>query len=200
MGRTRTFTEVEVARAARQVFWDRGFEDTALPDLERATGLNRSSIYHSFGSKRGLFDAAVESYLDEVVRPRLAPLRVEVVEFDALEKYLLGLHSAMTEGHTALAANGCLLLNATGSLLGREATLQTVVAAYCADLRAAVTAGVVARRADLDSTEQTTLATTCTGLVFAAMAIVRVDSKAAGDLIAAAVDQVRRGSSAQAGV
>ncbi|RFA13742.1 hypothetical protein B7R21_07870 [Subtercola boreus] len=195
MGRNRTFTEAEVVRAARQVFWDRGYQDTALPDLEGATGLNRSSIYHSFGSKRGLFDRAVESYLDEVIRPRLAPLRVEAVEFAALETYLLGLHAAMTEGRTALAANGCLLLNTTGSLLGRESTLQTVVAAYCDDLRAAVTAGVAARRADLDGAEQTTLATTCAGLVFAAMAIVRVDSAAAGDLIDAALGQIRRAPS-----
>ncbi|PPF79537.1 TetR/AcrR family transcriptional regulator [Subtercola sp. Z020] len=192
MGRIRTFTEVEVARTARQVFWDRGYEDTALPDLERATGLNRSSIYHSFGSKRGLFDAAVENYLDEVIRPRLAPLRGDTVESAALETYLLGLHAAMTEGHTALAANGCLLLNATGSPLGRDASLQTVVAAYCDDLRTAITAGVAARRADLDEAEQKSLAVTCTGLVFAAMAIVRVNAAAAGDLIEAALAQVRR--------
>ena len=61
-------------RAARTVFWEHGFEAASLPALERATGLNRSSIYHGFGSKRGLFDAAVASYLDEVVRPRLRPL------------------------------------------------------------------------------------------------------------------------------
>ncbi|MGA1810898.1 TetR/AcrR family transcriptional regulator [Frondihabitans sp. 4ASC-45] len=194
MGRTRTFTEAEVVRSARQVFWDHGYEDTALPDLERATGLNRSSIYHSFGSKRGLFDAAVESYLDEVIRPRLAPLRADVVEVGALETYLLGLHAAMTEGHTALAANGCLLLNATGSPLGREEALQTVVAAYCDSLRSAITTGVAARRADLDAAEQKNLATTCTGLVFAAMAIVRVDPTAAGDLIEAALGHVRRAS------
>jgi AcrR family transcriptional regulator len=78
MGRTRAFAEIDVVRAARGVFWNRGYEETSLPDLEAATGLNRSSIYHSFGSKRGLFDAAVESYLDDVVRPRLEPLRAEL--------------------------------------------------------------------------------------------------------------------------
>lgn len=191
MGRTRSFTEVDVARSARRVFWDRGYEDTSLPDLELATGLNRSSIYHSFGSKRGLFDAAVESYLDEVVRPRLAPLRGPAVESHALETYLQGLHAAMTEGRTALAANGCLLLNTTGSPLGRESALRRVVTAYCHDLRSAITAGVAARRGDLDAPAQTSLATTVTGLVFAAMAIVRVDPPGAGDLLDAALDHVR---------
>ncbi|HOZ57111.1 MAG TPA: helix-turn-helix domain-containing protein, partial [Nakamurella multipartita] len=69
MGRTKTFDPGEVVRAARAVFWTRGFESASLPELQEATGLSVSSIYHSFGSKRGLFDAAVASYLDEVARP-----------------------------------------------------------------------------------------------------------------------------------
>ena len=77
MGRTRTFDETDAARSALEAFWDHGLEGTAIPDLEKATGLSRSSIYHSFGSKRGLFDAAVDTYLDQIVRPRLAPLQAE---------------------------------------------------------------------------------------------------------------------------
>ena len=71
MGRNRTFDTQEAVRAARSVFWSNGFGGASLPDLEQATGLNRSSLYHAFGSKRGLFDAAVDSYLEEVIRPRL---------------------------------------------------------------------------------------------------------------------------------
>ena len=54
MARTQGFERDAVVRAARTVFWRRGFEDTAVPDLEEATGLSRSSIYNAFGSKRGL--------------------------------------------------------------------------------------------------------------------------------------------------
>jgi len=64
MGRTRTFDEDAVVRAARDVFWQHGYAEASVPDLEAATGLGRSSLYHSFGSKRELFDAAIESYLD----------------------------------------------------------------------------------------------------------------------------------------
>ena len=60
MGRPQTFETDEVVRAARGVFWRDGYESASLPDLEQATGLSRSSIYHAFGSKRGLFDAAVD--------------------------------------------------------------------------------------------------------------------------------------------
>ncbi|SMQ71302.1 TetR/AcrR family transcriptional regulator [Agreia sp. VKM Ac-1783] len=190
MGRTRAFAEIDVVRAARGVFWNRGYEETSLPDLEAATGLNRSSIYHSFGSKRGLFDAAVESYLDDVVRPRLEPLRADEVDPGALEFYLRGLRHAMVDEDTALAKNGCLLLNATGSSLGHEAGLAAVVTAYTTDLRDAVASGVAARRADLTPEGRELVTTTCTGLVFAAMAIVRVDRQAAAALLDAALAAV----------
>ena len=49
MGRTQTFDTNEVVRAARAVFWEHGYESAALPELEKATGLSRSSIYHAFG-------------------------------------------------------------------------------------------------------------------------------------------------------
>ena len=95
MGRPQTFETVEVVRAARAVFWHDGYESASLPDLEQATGLSRSSIYHAFGSKRGLFDAVVASYLDEVIRPRLRPLTVVQVEPGALAAYLVGLRAAL---------------------------------------------------------------------------------------------------------
>ncbi|MFP7835255.1 TetR/AcrR family transcriptional regulator [Marisediminicola sp. LYQ134] len=196
MGRSRLFDETEVVRSARQVFWELGYEATAVPDLEAATGLNRSSIYHHFDSKRGLFDAAVESYLDDMIRPRLAPLLLAEVAPSALDTYLRGLRRALVDEPTALSQNGCLLLNATGSALGHEAGLQTVISRYLADLRAAVDAGVAAARPELEAAERELRVTTCTGLVFAAMAIVRVDREAAGGMIDAARAAVRAGAGA----
>ena len=190
MGRSRTFADTEVVRAAREVFWSKGYESTGVADLEGATGLNRSSIYHAFGSKRGLFDEAVESYLDDIVRPRLAPLAGQQVEAGALETYLRGLRRAMVDEQTSLAVNGCLLLNATASSLGHETALQDVVTRYCAELRAGVTAGVAAMPTRLTAGAQKTLTTTVTGLVFAAMVVVRVDRQAAGGMIDAALSAV----------
>ncbi|GAB3605891.1 TetR/AcrR family transcriptional regulator [Conyzicola nivalis] len=192
MGRSKTFADVEVVRAAREAFWSRGYESTGIADLETATGLNRSSIYHAFGSKRGLFDEAVESYLDDVVRPRLAPLAAEVVAPDALETYLRGLREAMVDEPTSLAVNGCLLLNATAAMLGHENGLQEVVTRYTAELRAGVTAGAIALHPDLDAPTIDLIATTVTGLVFASMVVVRVDRAAAGRMLDAALSASAR--------
>ena len=59
MGRHKQFDDTVVVRAARDVFWQRGYASTSLADLEAATGLSRSSMYQTYGSKRGLFDRAL---------------------------------------------------------------------------------------------------------------------------------------------
>jgi len=191
MGRTRTFDAGAVVEAARGVFWDLGFAEASVPELERATGLNRSSLYQAFGSKRGLFDAAVASYLDDVFRPRLAPLRAAEVEPGALEDYLTGLREAMIERPSARAANGCLLLAAAGGPLGQDAALQAIVVQYYAELRAALAAGVAVRHPRLGAARARALTTSCTSFVLSAMALVRADPAAAADMLDAALDAVR---------
>jgi AcrR family transcriptional regulator len=48
--------------AAMVQFWRVGYAGTSLDDLCRATGLNRSSIYSSFGTKDTLFLRCLERY------------------------------------------------------------------------------------------------------------------------------------------
>lgn len=190
MGRTQSFDTVDAVRAARAVFWAQGFEEASLPDLERATGLNRSSIYHAFGSKRALFDAAVESYLDEVVRPRLAPLRASSVEPGALADYLTALRSSLQAVGSLPASSGCLLINTAGSPIGSDATVAHTIAEYRAELAAAFGRGVDAAHAGASESARTRLADACTGLVIAAFALVRVDPLAADRSILTALQLV----------
>ncbi|WP_206507898.1 TetR/AcrR family transcriptional regulator [Streptomyces chrestomyceticus] len=48
--------------AAMIQFWRAGYADTSVDDLSRATGLNRSSIYSSLGTKDALFLCCLERY------------------------------------------------------------------------------------------------------------------------------------------
>ncbi|MFF3017294.1 TetR/AcrR family transcriptional regulator [Streptomyces sp. NPDC057939] len=48
--------------AAMARFWRAGYADTSLDDLSRATGLNRSSIYSSFGDKDSLYLRCLDRY------------------------------------------------------------------------------------------------------------------------------------------
>ncbi len=51
-----------VLDAAMVQFWRAGYADTSLDDLSRATGLNRSSIYSSFGDKDSLYLRCLDRY------------------------------------------------------------------------------------------------------------------------------------------
>jgi AcrR family transcriptional regulator len=46
------------------VFWKRGFADTTLQELERATGVNKSGLYTEFRNKEDLFVACLRHYLE----------------------------------------------------------------------------------------------------------------------------------------
>ena len=55
--------DVDTALDAAMVqFWRAGYAETSLDDLTRATGLNRSSIYSSFGDKDSLYLRCLERY------------------------------------------------------------------------------------------------------------------------------------------
>ncbi|MDP2130135.1 MAG: TetR/AcrR family transcriptional regulator [Erythrobacter sp.] len=55
---------------AMQVFWARGYEATSMQDLVTATGVNRASIYATYGDKRALFLSALKKY-DVDIRRRM---------------------------------------------------------------------------------------------------------------------------------
>src|SRR5262245_55564137 len=44
------------------VFWRKGYEGTTLPDLTRAMGINRPSLYAAFGNKEQLFRKVMDRY------------------------------------------------------------------------------------------------------------------------------------------
>ncbi|RMA46677.1 hypothetical protein CI603_03615 [Bifidobacterium sp. wkB338] len=68
MGRKRSFDDDEVLSHAREVFLEHGYEGTSIDALVKATGLLRGSLYGAFGSKRGMFVAALHDATDSESR------------------------------------------------------------------------------------------------------------------------------------
>ena len=194
MARTLAFDRAEVVRRARAVFWSRGYESAAIPELEAATGLSRSSIYNSFGSKRGLFDAAVDSYLDEVVRPRLAALAGGDVAAQALDEYLAATQAIFQKPESLPAANGCLLINSANAPIASDEHVSQAICAYRGELHAAFSRGLQAAVPGLADQRLALLADAVTGLVVAAFALVRISPAEAARL----VESARRLARAQA--
>nr|NIY15977.1 TetR family transcriptional regulator [Nitrospinaceae bacterium] len=64
MAREKEFDEIEALEAASRVFCDKGYEGTSLQDLEKAMGLNRTSIYNAFGNKRCVFNRVLIQFVE----------------------------------------------------------------------------------------------------------------------------------------
>jgi TetR/AcrR family transcriptional repressor of nem operon len=62
MPRSKEFDPDEVLDQAMELFWEQGFEATSAQDLVDHTGLNRSSLYNTFGSKQELYLRALDHY------------------------------------------------------------------------------------------------------------------------------------------
>jgi AcrR family transcriptional regulator len=65
-GRPRAFDADVALEKAMCVFWKNGYEGTSLPDLTAAMGINRPSMYATFGNKETLFRKAVDRYVERV--------------------------------------------------------------------------------------------------------------------------------------
>lgn len=61
-GRPREFDEKQALDAATRVFADKGYEAASLSDLTAAMGINRVSMYSTFGNKEALFKKAMDRY------------------------------------------------------------------------------------------------------------------------------------------
>ncbi|MCG2803751.1 MAG: TetR/AcrR family transcriptional regulator [Cellulomonas sp.] len=189
MGRPPGFEVAEVIRAARDVFWDRGLDGSSLPDLEHATGLSRSSIYHAFGSKRGLFDAAVQDYLDTVVRPRLAVLTDEPVGPDAVRTYFRTLAQAVATLPDDSPRRGCLLLTCA-TTAAHDPALAEVVEDYRAELTGSFARALSARYPAASLARLARRARQLTSLTVAGLVLAKVNRDEAVATLRAGLEQV----------
>ena len=62
MGRLKNFNREDVLDKAIQVFWKKGYSDTSLSDLEKATGVNKSGLYSEFKDKDDIFFESLKRY------------------------------------------------------------------------------------------------------------------------------------------
>lgn len=73
--------------AARELFLERGFEGTSVADVVKVSGGSLATLYASFGSKEGLFEAIVSEISTQIMAPLDAPEMASLALSDALRSF-----------------------------------------------------------------------------------------------------------------
>jgi AcrR family transcriptional regulator len=122
IGRPRTFDIDKALDRAMKVFWRKGYEGASLPDLTRAMGISRPSLYAAFGNKESLFRKAIDRYVAGPachVREALAQPTARGVA----EKFLRGGIDLITDARNprgCLIVQGALACGDTADAIRRE--------------------------------------------------------------------------------
>ena len=72
----RQYDEDKMLDKALQVFWQRGFGGTSMPEIAEATGVMRGSLYNAYGNKEKLFAVVFERYKQNMLEDARAALSV----------------------------------------------------------------------------------------------------------------------------
>lgn len=131
-GRPRLFDESQVLAAVMDTFWTRGYAATSLDDLAEAAGINRPSLYATFGDKQTMYLRAVayfESAMDAQLKLSLdqdRPLIEGLVEFyqSSIDFYLSG------EG----PPRGCLVICTAATEAPEEPAIRQALARVLAKM------------------------------------------------------------------
>lgn len=143
MGRPRKFSRQGVLQKAMPVFWKYGFARTTLPDLEQATGVNKSGLYAEFESKEALFLACLRHYFDTSSGGAL--LVADPPGWGNIERFLLEAPSC------ALDQRGCFAVNSMRELDCLPAEARKVIADGTAKLKRLLRANIAVEKPKMDA-------------------------------------------------
>ncbi|MEM6387702.1 MAG: TetR/AcrR family transcriptional regulator [Pseudomonadota bacterium] len=127
MARPRSFDETEIRSKLLQSFWNTGFDGTALPDLEEATGLSRKSLYNAFGDKREMFLDALRTFSRTAVETNT---RVLVDPDASIEEIGAVLHGLVELADTTQGRAGCMVCNTSREEIRNDPAVKAEIDAY----------------------------------------------------------------------
>lgn len=127
MARPKEFDRTKALDKAMHLFWQQGYEKTSMDDLCKTMGINRGSLYGTFGSKHSLFIEALQRYKELGT--------AEYNESDDLISGIAAIQNMFAEivDASVIDSNrsGCLIANTIAELASRNAE----IGAICNDNR-----------------------------------------------------------------
>ena len=111
--------DVNVAlHAAMEVFWQKGYVGASLAELTKRMGINKPSMYSTFGNKEALFIKAVQHYLETKMQPQILLLSEKGFNLkQRLKKHMMSVLELQCNSENT---KGCLLILCQSEMAGGD--------------------------------------------------------------------------------
>lgn len=119
------FNVEEILDKAMHAFWTRGYEATSMQDLVDCTGVNRASLYATYGDKHELFLAALLRYEEKMCKALLAELENKFEPRKAMRHLF---NTFVEPAINKKDRRGCFLTNTALELASHDADIGRIVA------------------------------------------------------------------------
>jgi TetR/AcrR family transcriptional repressor of nem operon len=145
MARVREFDTERAVDAAMNAFRRKGYEGTSVQDLVDATGVGRGSLYAAFGSKEGLYLAAMDRYREQYAMPLIEVLRGGAPARELLREVLVGtVDEIVNDG----GRRACLIVGAAMERVPHDREVAAHVRSTTASLEDALAQVITEAQAD----------------------------------------------------
>jgi len=121
MPRVKLFNEEETLTKAMNLFWKKGYHATSVQDLVDYLGINRASLYCTYGGKKELFDKAFGKYRKINSEGVAAFLNTRSDVKQGLRSLF---ETAIDESIADTDNKGCFVVNATTELIPGDEKIQ----------------------------------------------------------------------------
>jgi TetR/AcrR family transcriptional repressor of nem operon len=134
MPRQKEFDREAALDRAMGAFWTKGYAATSVEDLVAHMGIQRGSLYATFGDKRSLFLSALDRYQRVVTRELIEALEGPGPGLEAIRRFFrLRVERSLDRSRPA----GCLVTNSAVELFRRDRGAAARVGVSLAGLEAA---------------------------------------------------------------
>lgn len=140
MARPVEFDQNKVLTNAMEQFWKEGYEASSVQKLLDCTGINRGTLYNSFGDKETFFKSCVDHYAKTGEKQIAASLKnAKLKPWDAISAYFDEAVLSLSNKHRGM---GCILVNSLCESINYDKDMKKVVRGSLATIRKALLARV----------------------------------------------------------
>ncbi len=144
MARTRTFDPAVALNTVAEVFASKGYAETSMEDLVKATGVSRYGLYGTFGNKRELFEAALERFAEAMGKQSF----LKLLEPDTTLEQIRVIFYERAEDMCNVKENkGCLFIHTAMELAPQDEEIRDVLQKFMRRMTKAFAVGLETMRA-----------------------------------------------------